>query len=74
MIPESFGFNATTLILSTLFGAIGLGYFVYGKRSGALVPLVCGVLLMSVPYFIFNSMALVAVCTTIAVVPYFFRR
>ena len=34
-----------TLFLGVVFGAFGLGYFVYGKRQQALVPLTCGLLL-----------------------------
>ena len=26
--------DASTLVLGTIFGAVGLGYFVYGKRQG----------------------------------------
>lgn len=67
------GFDASTLLLGALFGALGLGYVVYGKRQGALVPLVCGLLLMVVPYFISSSLVLVGVCLTLAVAPYFAR-
>jgi 4-hydroxybenzoate polyprenyltransferase len=69
-VPE---LDASTLVLGTIFGAVGLGYFVYGKRQGSLVPLVCGLLLMVVPYFISSTVVLVGVCATIAVVPYFAR-
>lgn len=51
------------LLWGVLFSSIGLGYFIYGKRQGAPVPLLCGIGLMVFPYFVSNSwtMALVGV-------------
>ena len=66
---------STALILwNVLFGAIGLGYFVYGKKQRAVVPLVCGLALMVFPYFIANTVWLVAVGVVLSGAPYFLRR
>ena len=46
--------NTSTLILGIIFGSVGLGFFVYGKKQAALIPLVSGIGLMVVPYFISN--------------------
>jgi hypothetical protein len=56
-----------------LFGAIGSGFFIYGKRQGAPVPLVCGIALMVFPYFISNAWATVAVGVLLMAIPYFVR-
>jgi len=61
------------LMASFLFGMIGLGMFMYGKRAGQMVPLLAGVLLMVVPYFVPNLMALVAICTILVAVPVVLR-
>lgn len=37
-----------------LFGSVGAGYFVYGKRQQQPVPLICGLLLIGLPYLIVN--------------------
>jgi len=42
------------LLWGLLFGSIGLGYFIYGKKQRAVVPLVCGLALMLFPYFVSN--------------------
>jgi len=34
--------NEAWLLWGLLFGSFGLGYFVYGKKQKAVVPLVCG--------------------------------
>jgi predicted membrane protein len=56
-----------------LFGSIGLGFFIYGKRQKAVVPLVCGLVLMIFPYFISNALLLVAIGVALVALPYFFR-
>ena len=61
------------LVWGMLFGAIGLGYFVYGKRQAAILPLLCGVGLMVVPYFIGSTLWLIAVCAAMMVAPWVWR-
>ncbi len=49
------------LVLSLVFSTIGFGYFRYGKRQGASLPLIVGVALMVYPYFTTNILAVVVV-------------
>jgi hypothetical protein len=64
----------TSIILwSLLFGSIGLGFFVYGKKQKAVVPLFSGLVLMIYPYFVSNSILLVAIGTALVVLPFFIR-
>jgi hypothetical protein len=56
-----------------LFGSIGLGFFVYGRKQKVVVPLVCGLVLMVFPYFISNTILLVAIGVALMAVPYFVR-
>lgn len=61
------------LVWGMLFGAIGLGYFVYGKRQAAILPLLCGVGLMVVPYFVGSTLWLIVVCAALMVAPWVWR-
>ena len=61
------------LLWGLLFGSIGLGYFIYGKKQKAVVPLVCGLALMLFPYFVSNIMLLVGIGALLAAIPYFLR-
>ncbi len=61
------------LLWGLLFGSIGLGFFVYGKKQKAVVPMVCGLALMIFPYFISNTIVLVAIGAMLTAVPYFVR-
>ncbi len=65
--------NATPLILGVIFGSIGLGYFMYGKKQKMTVPLACGLILMIYPYFIESTALLSAVGVILALLPYFLR-
>ena len=65
--------NTTLLLLGVLFGSVGLGYFLYGKKQRAVVPLVCGLALMVVPYFISSTALLVMVGAVLSGIPYFVR-
>jgi len=65
--------NSTALLWGLLFSVIGFGFFLYGRKQRAVVPLVCGVALMVYPYFIPNVIALIAIGIMLAAIPYFFR-
>ncbi|MCX6542990.1 MAG: hypothetical protein NTV05_01100 [Acidobacteria bacterium] len=65
--------DASSLLWGPLFGSIGLGFFVYGKKQKAVVPLICGLVLMVFPYFISNTILLLAVGAVIMTIPYFVR-
>lgn len=65
--------DTSSLLWGLLFGSIGLGFFVYGRRQQAVVPLVCGVALMIFPYFVSNTMLLVILGLALIAIPYFVR-
>ena len=57
-----------------LFSSVGLGYFVYGRKQGKVVPIVCGIGLMIYPYFVPNKYILVTIGALLTALPYFLRR
>jgi len=65
--------NASTLLWGLFFSSIGFGFFLYGRKQRAVVPVVCGIALMIYPYFIPNVIALVAIGIVLAAIPYFLR-
>ncbi len=56
-----------------VFGSIGLGFFIYGKKQKVIVPLMVGIALMIFPYFIADITLLVIVGAILTVLPYFVR-
>jgi hypothetical protein len=65
--------SASSLFLGVLFGSVGLGFFIYGRKQRTIVPLLCGLALMVVPYFIPSALLLFAVGVVLVAVPYFVR-
>ncbi len=61
------------LMWGMLFGAIGFGFFLYGKKQRAVVPLITGIVLCVFPYFIENVYVLVGVGLLLVAIPYFVR-
>ncbi len=62
-----------TLIWGVIFGSIGLGFFVYGKKQKAVIPFFSGIGLMVFPYFISNNYILVLSGVVLMALPYFIR-
>lgn len=65
--------GTSLLIWGMVFGSIGLGFFTYGKKQKAVVPLFTGIALFMFPYFISNVYMLVIVGVVLVVLPYFVR-
>jgi len=65
--------SMSSLLWGLLFGSIGLGFFLYGKKQQAIVPLFCGLALMAFPYFVSNTFLLVAIGVALTALPYFVR-
>jgi hypothetical protein len=65
--------STALLLWGLLFSSIGLGFFLYGRKQRAVVPLVCGLILMIYPYFISNTVLLVAIGVALMALPYFIR-
>ena len=63
--------SMATLMWGVLFGSIGLGYFVYGKKRGAAMPLISGIVLMAFPYFVSNAVLVVAIGAAFTALPWF---
>lgn len=54
-----------------VFGSIGLGFFIYGKKQKSLVSLSVGIALMIFPYFISDVYVLVIAGVILMALPLF---
>ena len=66
--------NSALLLWGVLFGSLGAGYCLYARKQGAVLPGVCGVALIVLPYFLSNVYVLVLVCLGFAAAPFLIRR
>jgi hypothetical protein len=65
--------GTSLLMWGMLFGALGLGFFTYGKKQKAVVPLFTGIALFIIPYFIPDVYMLVIAGAVLVALPYFVR-
>jgi len=61
------------LIWGVLFGAIGFGYFLYGRKQKAAMPFLCGIALCFFPYFVSNVYMMVLIGAVLLALPYFIK-
>ena len=65
--------SSSILIWSVLFGGFGIGYFIYGKKQRAIVPLLTGLALLAFPYFVSSLTMLFIIGIILIAIPYFIR-
>jgi len=59
--------------LSLLFGTIGMGYFMYGKKQARFIVLFAGMGLMILPYFLPDTLTLTVVSVGLMSMPFVLR-
>ena len=60
----------TTLAIGILTGAVGVGYFVYGKRQARFAPLLAGMMLCVYPYFVDSVLWLCVIGAALLAAPF----
>lgn len=65
--------STSILLAGVLFGAVGVGYVLYGRKQRAPLPLLSGVALMVIPYFLSNAVLLFVLGIALAVLPWVVR-
>jgi len=71
-VPAMFA-SPAELFASLLFGAIGLGAFVYGKKMVLWKPMVFGIALMAYPYFVPQAWLIYAIGSALCLGLFVFR-
>ncbi len=66
--------DTASLLWGVVFGAIGAGYIVYGRRQRAPVPLLCGLGLVGFTWFVTNPWAIVLVGAALMAAPFAVNR
>lgn len=49
-------FSANFLFASLIWGSVGVGYFIYGKKQSSLLPMIGGVLMIAVSYLVASAL------------------
>ena len=65
--------DSSQIIWGVIFGGIGFGYFLYGKKQRAIVPLFVGITLCVFPYFVKDVYMLALAGMVLMAIPYFVK-
>jgi hypothetical protein len=63
-------FNPSFLFASLLWGSIGVGYFIYGKKQQSLSPMVGGIVMIAASYFVGSALLMSLICILVVVAMY----
>jgi hypothetical protein len=67
-------FSASFLFASLLWGSVGVGYFVYGKKQQSLSAMVGGILMAAVSYLVGSALLMSLICILVIVAVYGFSK
>jgi uncharacterized membrane protein HdeD (DUF308 family) len=67
-------FDASFLFASLLWGSVGVGYFIYGKKSGGTMPMIGGVLMIAASYVVSSWLLMSLICIGLIVAVYLLMK
>ena len=65
--------TTANIFAQIVFGSIGLGAFIYGKKQSNFKALGIGIVLMAYPYFVQNTIAIYAIGVLLTATLFIFR-
>ena len=63
-------FNASFLFASLFWGSVGVAYCIYGKKQGSWIPMLAGLLMLIVSYFVASALLMSLACLGIIALVY----
>jgi hypothetical protein len=67
-------FDANFLFASLIWGSVGMGYFIFGKKQASWVAMIGGVLMMAASYFVGSALLMSLVCLGLMAGVYFLLK
>lgn len=67
-------FDTNYLFASLLWGSIGAGYWIYGKKQREMMPMIGGVVMIVVSYFANSWLLMSLVCIALMVAVYYLMK
>ena len=66
--------DSSLLLASLIWGGIGSGFIVYGKKQRATIPLFGGIALVATSYFAETALLMSLISIALLIAMYFFRH
>jgi hypothetical protein len=60
-------FNTNFLFASLIWGSVGVGYFIYGKKQSSWAPMIGGILMIGASYFVGSALVMSVISVGIIV-------
>lgn len=65
--------NQNWLLISVFYSALGMGFFIYGKKQSRPVPLVVGIIFLAITFFVYDVRALLVIGLGLVVLAWILR-
>lgn len=66
--------NTNYLLASLVWGSVGAGYFIYGKKQQEVVPLSAGLVMVAISYFVGSALLMSLISIGLMVAVYWIMR
>ncbi|MEF2176179.1 MAG: hypothetical protein V3575_06955 [Candidatus Absconditabacteria bacterium] len=66
-------FTANGFLLGAFISIIGFAYFRYGKLQNTFVPMICGVVMMIFPYFVYDLKSILIITSVLIIIPFIIK-
>jgi hypothetical protein len=63
-------FTASFLFASLIWGSVGVGYFIYGKKQQSLPAMIGGILMVAVSYLVGSALLMSLICIAVILAVY----
>lgn len=63
-------FDSSFLFASLLWGSVGVGYWIYGKKQRAMMPMIGGAAMVGVSYLVSSWLLMSLLCVALMFVVY----
>jgi hypothetical protein len=67
-------FSAHYLFASLVWGSVGVGYCIYGRRQQSWAPFAAGVVMIAVSYLVGSALVMSLICLALVVLVYVLLR
>jgi hypothetical protein len=66
--------DTAAILWGLVFGSIGMGYIIYGRKQRSGIVLLSGVVLCVLPYFVSNVFLMILIAIILMALPYFLKN
>ncbi|MDD2907699.1 MAG: hypothetical protein PHH98_03600 [Candidatus Gracilibacteria bacterium] len=66
-------FETNILLSGIIFSSVGMGYFIYGKKTPNYIALISGIVLMIYPLLVTNIYYMIGIGVAFIVLPFLIR-